>query len=83
MKLSLYGAMAVAMIFVSSTTNAIALQDDEPLTNLSQTEANAAVDTEHDFLDSLMNCGGRKAFQRPKRVIQREINKWETLQRKK
>ena len=80
MKLSLYGAMAVAMIFVSSATNAIALkEDDQQLTNLIQTE----VDTEHDFLDDLMNCGGRKAFQRPKRVIQAEINKWETLQRKK
>ena len=57
MKLSLYGAMAVAMIFVSSTTNAIAIKDDQ-LQNLSQTE----VDTEHDFLDDLMNCGGKKAF---------------------
>ena len=28
MKLSLYGAMAVAMIFVSSATNAIALKDE-------------------------------------------------------
>ena len=39
MKLSLYGAMAVAMIFVSSATNAIALKEDilnkQPVDNLS------------------------------------------------
>ena len=56
MKLSLYSAMAVAMIFVSSATNAIALRDDilkkHPVDNLSQT----STDLEHDFLDDIRDC---------------------------
>ena len=83
MKLSLYGAMAVAMIFVSSATNAITLRDeilDEDTTlNLSQTD----VDADRDWLNDFNECLGRKTFYRPTRIIKKKRQEWEALQRRK
>ena len=79
MKLSLYGAMAVAMIFVSSATNAIALKDETFDENTSLSLGQTDLEADRDFLNDFKECLGRKTFQRPTRIIKKKRQEWEAL----
>ena len=83
MKLSLYSAMAVAMIFVSSTTNAIALKDETFDGNTSLSLGQTDAEADRDFLNDFKECLGRKTFYRPTRIIRKKRQEWEALQKKK
>ena len=79
MKLSLYGAMAVAMIFVSSATNAIALKDETFDENTSLSLGQTDLEADRDFLNDFKECLGRKTFHRPTRIIKKKRQEWEAF----